>query len=395
MKALIIGGGIAGAVSAMALQKAGLKPVLFEAFDRGADGVGAFLSLAVNGLTTLHAIGFDVAGLDGFDTPQMSVHLSDGKKLTELATGPKLESGIVSKTIKRSDLYTALRDEAVRRGVRIEYGKTLVNARNSPSGGVIASFADGAETGGDLLIGADGLHSRVRQIIDPKAPKARYVGLLSTGGYAHKIQVPGAPGVRQMFFGKRCFFCYMLHPNGDVWWFANPARAKEPTKAELAAIAPEQWRTELIDLFAQDATPAVEIIRATENIMAGWSAYDFPTVPVWHRDRMIIIGDAAHATSPSSGQGASMAIEDAVTLAKCLRDEPQIEAAFSAYERLRRERVERVVELGKRNGYGKTPGMFGRVARDRALRIIFGTSKSKGKGGGLPSWVVDGAVGWQ
>jgi FAD-dependent urate hydroxylase len=393
MKALIIGGGIAGAVSAMALQKAGLEPVLFEAFDRGADGVGAFLTLAVNGLTTLRAIGFDVAGLDGFDTPLMSVHLSDGKKLTELAIGPKLESGIVSKTIKRSDLYTALRDEAVRRGVRIEYGKTLVNAHNSPSGGVIASFADGTETSGDLLIGTDGLRSRVRQIIDPKAPKARYVGLLSTGGYAHKIQVPGEPGVRQMFFGQRCFFCYTLHPNGDVWWFANPARAKEPTKAELAAITPEQWRAELIDLFAQDATPAVEIIRATENIIAGWSAYDFPTVPVWHRDRMIIIGDAAHATSPSSGQGASMAIEDAVALAKCLRDEPQIEAAFSAYEHLRRERVERVVELGKRNGYGKMLGMFGRVARDRALRIVFGTSK--GKGSGLPSWVFDGAVTWQ
>jgi hypothetical protein len=70
------------------------------------------------------------------------------------------------------------------------------------------------------------------------------------------------------------------------------------------------------------------IIRATKEILAGWNTYDFPTVPTWHNERMIIIGDAAHAASPSSGQGASMAIKDAVVLAKCLRDEPCIEDAL-------------------------------------------------------------------
>ncbi|MER6989667.1 FAD-dependent monooxygenase [Saccharopolyspora hirsuta] len=71
---------------------------------------------------------------------------------------------------------------------------------------------------------------------------------------------------------------------------------------------------------------------------------------------MIIVGDPAHATSPASGQGASMAIEDAVTLAKCLRDADSVPAAFTAYESLHRARVERVVAQGKRNGDGKTLG---------------------------------------
>jgi 2-polyprenyl-6-methoxyphenol hydroxylase-like FAD-dependent oxidoreductase len=76
------------------------------------------------------------------------------------------------------------------------------------------------------------------------------------------------------------------------------------------------------------------------------------TVPTWHNDRMVIIGDAAHATSPSSGQGASMAIEDSIVLAKCLRDVPDTSAAFTAFEELRRNRVERVVRYGKRSGDG-------------------------------------------
>ena len=74
---------------------------------------------------------------------------------------------------------------------------------------------------------------------------------------------------------------------------------------------------------------------------------------------MVIIGDAVHATSPSSGQGASMAIEDAVVLAKCLRDIPDTAAAFASFKKLRRERVERVVKHGKRSGDGKAPGRIG------------------------------------
>src|SRR5690242_2551609 len=89
-----------------------------------------------------------------------------------------------------------------------------------------------------------------------------------------------------------------------------------------------------------------------------------PTIPTWHRNAMVIIGDAAHATSPSSGQGASMAIEDAVVLAKCLRDVGEPRRAFAAYEQLRRERVQRVVRYSTRIGRSKTAGPAARWLRD-------------------------------
>ncbi|HET6707587.1 FAD-dependent oxidoreductase [Amycolatopsis sp.] len=370
-RALIIGGGVAGTITAIALHEAGHEPVVFEAYDRDSEGVGAFLTLAVNGLDALLPLGLkDVVRSVGFDSPRMSIGLGNGTRLAEFPLGGALPDGTVSQTVLRSDLYVALRDEAARRGVRVEYGKRLTDASQTNTH-VSAKFSDGSHTEGDLLIGADGLRSRVRTIIDPHAPSPRYVRLLNTGGFAEGLDLPDEPGVLNMVFGRRVFFCHVVSPDGRVWWFANPARRTEPTAAELSGLTGENFRKELLDLVARDRTPATEIIRATRRIYPAWPTYDFPTVPVWHRGRMVIIGDAAHATSPAAGQGASMAIEDAVTLGKCLRDVPDVERALAAYEGLRRERVEAVVAAGKRNGDDKVIGPVGRVVRDFFIKRAF------------------------
>jgi FAD-dependent urate hydroxylase len=234
------------------------------------------------------------------------------------------------------------------------------------------------------------VHSRTRRIIDPSAPRARYVPVLNIGGYAHGVRVRAEPGTFRMVFGKRAFFGYAVHPSGEVWWFANPPRAEEPTSAELAAIGTEQWREMLANLFAEDATPAVEIVRATPGKLAGWATHDLPFVPTWHRGPMIVIGDAAHATAPSSGQGASMAIEDAVVLARCLRDLPETRQAFAAYEGLRRGRVERVAAHGARTSNSKVAGPVGRALRDLMLPVIL---KRVARGGSL-AWMHDHHIDW-
>ena len=375
--ALVIGGGVAGPVAAMALQRVGIDATIYEAHPRGADDIGAFLTLQINGISALRAIEADhvVAGL-GFATPVMRFTSGSGRYLGAVSTGGALPDGTVGQTIRRADLYRALRDEALRRGARIAYGKRLIDA-GSTGDGVTATFADGTRATADLLIGADGIRSRVRTLIDPAAPRARYVPLLNIGGYA-SIRPDVPVGEYHMVFGRRAFFGYVVAPDGTTWWFANPPRRDEPGAGELAAMSDEQWRAWLLDLFRVDRSPAVDIIRATPRPLRGWATYDIPTVPTWHNDTMGIIGDAAHATSPSAGQGASMAIEDAVVLAKCLRDLPTVPAAFAAYEALRRERVERVVAAGARSGSTKIAGPVGRVFRDLAmplfLRMVAGRS---------------------
>jgi FAD-dependent urate hydroxylase len=146
----------------------------------------------------------------------------------------------------------------------------------------------------------------------------------------------------------------------------------------------------LVGLFAEDDTPAVEIIRATSGELSGWATHDLPSVPTWHRGPLIIIGDAAHATAPSSGQGASMAIEDAVVLARCLRDLTEIPRAFTAYERLRRARVERIVAHGARTSNSKAAGPVGRVLRDLMMPAIL---KRVANGGSL-AWMHDYHIDW-
>lgn len=382
--ALIAGGGIAGPVTAMALQKAGIDATVYEAYDRTADGVGAFLTLATNGLAALRTLDLHALVRErGFDTPSMSIGLGDGP-FAEFDFGEPLPDGTVTQTITRAAIYTALRDEAVRRGVRIEYGKGLTSASSTPDG-VTATFADGSAAQGDLLVGADGLRSTTRVIIDPSAPSPRYVPLLNAGGYAHGIDLDVEPGRMHMVFGRHCFYAYVVHPSGDVWWFANPRQPRELSRKELARVL---WREKLLGLFGREDGPARDLIEATPEIFAGWNTYDFPKVPMWHRDRMVIIGDAAHATSPASGQGASMAIEDAVTLGKCLRDIGELPAAFERYEGLRRERVERVVKQGKRNGDGKS---LGPVMR-RVLPLMIRLAKPSAAG---MRWLYGHRVEWE
>jgi 2-polyprenyl-6-methoxyphenol hydroxylase-like FAD-dependent oxidoreductase len=94
-------------------------------------------------------------------------------------------------------------------------------------------------------------------------------------------------------------------------------------------------------------------------------------VPVWHRGRLAILGDALHAPSPSSGQGASMALEDAVVLAASLRDAEAVTDALAAFETTRRARVERIVAVGARSSSSKIPGRVGRVPMEAMMRLVF------------------------
>jgi FAD-dependent urate hydroxylase len=389
-KALIIGGGVAGSVTAMALQRAGIDAVVYEAYPQTTEEVGSYLSVASNGLDALRAIQADRPVLAaGFPTPLNVLWSGTGRRLGTVSNGGRRPDGTVAHTIKRARLYRALQQQAADRGIPFEFGKRLVDAGAGPGGGVVARFEDGTRATADLLVGADGVHSATRRLIDPAAPEGRYVGLVNFGGYTPNARVAAEPGNWQMSFGRRAFFGYVLDPAAGAVWFANVPRAKV-SQAERAATTAEQWQAQLVDLFASDRGPAADLIAAGRLQLAGDNTYDLPSVPTWHKGPMIVIGDAAHAPSPTSGQGASMAAEDAVVLAKSLRDLPDIPRAFAAYEQLRRRRVERIVAQGARTGSTKTQGPVGRVVRDLLLPLVFRflvTDRSM-------AWIYDHHLDW-
>lgn len=325
-KALIIGGGIAGAVTAMALQKAGITPVIYEAYDTGADDIGAFLTIMRNGMNALHAVEAHQPVIDaGF--PATDVEYLDGSG-TRITLNP-MRGG--AQTLKRAALYRVLHDEATRRGITLHHGKRLVSA-STVDGVVRAQFKDGTTTEGDLLVGADGIHSATRAIIDPEAPAPRSTGLTIAYGYTKAASFQQSADAYRMIAGNRAFFGYTTAPDGETWWFS---RAPE---LDLSTATKQNF----IDLLADDKTPAAEIVRSTDDLFIT-NAYDVPETRYWHNDSMVLVGDAAHAASPAAGQGASMALEDSVILGQCLRDIADRRAAFEKYTGIRRSRVERLV----------------------------------------------------
>jgi len=389
--ALVIGAGVAGPVLAMALQKAGLHAELYEGAETMADDRGSWLTLQVNGMDALRAVdAHHVVERLGFPSLRMRFHSGTGRELGVMTMGDPLPDGTVSRLMPRSDLYRALRDEAVARGAQIRLGARLTGAERVGDR-VRATFADGSTAEGDLLVGCDGIRSRVRTIIDPAAPPVRYVPVLNVGGLVEDFPLDTPSDEFQMMFGKRCFFGWSATPSGGVAWFANPPRPEEPGPGVLSAMSDADWRAWLLELLSDDDSPACDIVRATPGPLFGWATFDIPSVPTWHRDRMIVIGDAAHATSPASGQGAAMAIEDAVVLAKCLRDLP-VERAFAHFEGLRRTRVEAVVAAGKRGSSQKAPGPVGRVLRDTFMPMML--RRLSTKGGVSPEWLHRHHIEW-
>jgi FAD-dependent urate hydroxylase len=367
--ALVIGGGVAGMAGAMALAKAGITATVFEAHPSGADGVGVFLTLASNGIDALRVLGAAEGVLAaGFATPSITLRSYTGKLLGHTRTGSTLPDRTPSHTLRRADLYSALRRQAGACGIPVVTGRRLVRIEEQADG-VVAGFADGSEASADVLIGADGVWSFVRRHIDRRAAEPRYSGLLTTGGYARDVPVDSPPGTYEMIFGRRAFFGYVAAHGGEVWWFANLPSRHAPGRDRVRP-APEQVESQLLELFRDDAGPAVGLIRATGPVSTPTAIHTLPHLRRWYGGRCVVIGDAAHAPSPSSGQGASLAIEDAVVLARCLRDTDSPRSAFTTFERARRERVERIVKYAERINSNKAPGPVARAVRDLVLPSI-------------------------
>ncbi|SNS94853.1 2-polyprenyl-6-methoxyphenol hydroxylase [Asanoa hainanensis] len=359
--ALVIGGGIAGPATAMALRKAGIDATVYEAATtpRG----GAFLTLAPNGVDALRVLDAEESALaNAFPTPGITLRSTTGKVLGSSSTG-----GSRSFTLRRSDLYRGLSASAAERDIPALTGKRFVGLSETATG-VEASFADGTTATADVLIGADGIHSAVRRAIEPTAPPPAYAGLVGNGGFAPPVSaVTAAPGHYEMIFGRRAFFGYLVAPGDEIWWFANVPHRPEPTRAELAAV---DWRSRLRELFADDEGPALPIIDATPEFVPMDPISSVRGLRSWHSNRVVLVGDAAHAPTPTSGQGASLSIEDGLVLAKCLRDHASPADAFARYEAARRPRVEAIIKAAARSNSSKAAGPVGRVIRDAVLPTI-------------------------
>jgi 2-polyprenyl-6-methoxyphenol hydroxylase-like FAD-dependent oxidoreductase len=327
MRVIIVGGGIGGLAAAIALGRRGHRVVLLERTAR-LDAAGAGITLFANAMRALDRLGVgDAVRASGAPAEHSAILTSSGRPLLALP-GDLLEGAIA---IRRGDLQTALSDAA--QSVRLG---ALVTSVELAGDGATAKIEDGAEEQGDLLIGADGVRSVVRAAVAPALP--RYAGYTAWRGIS-PVPIQNGQLTESWGVGER----FGLVDLGlQSYWFASAnVREAEPERAG-------ERKPELMRRFASWHAPIEAVLEATpDDAILRNDVYYLDPLPRWSRGRIVLLGDAAHATTPGIGQGAAQALEDAVALADALDAEAEIEDALARYESIRRPRVELTHRLSR------------------------------------------------
>lgn len=372
-RALIVGAGIAGPVTALALARAGIDAVVVDAHPEPGAGIGGSLALAPNGTAALEIVGAaDAVRARSLPIERSSMSVAD----RVVGDTPRLPGQEPLRMIRRGELHAALRAAADAASIEVQYGRRVI-AVDESADGVTARFEDGSSMGADVLVGADGVHSLVRRLIDPSAPDAGYTGMLGFEGASAGVAVDREPGDMVFAFGRRAYYLYWPLHDGGVGWGVNLPTERYQSFVEARETSTEDWLRALRTAVRHDTPGRALLERADPDaLQAVGGLHIMPPVPTWWRGRMALVGDAVHAPSNSTGQGASLAIESAIELARCLRDLPTPESAFARFEQLRRGRVEAIARRGARINRAKTPGPIGRALMSVLLPRLIRTAGS-------------------
>jgi 2-polyprenyl-6-methoxyphenol hydroxylase-like FAD-dependent oxidoreductase len=373
-KALIIGAGIAGPVTAIFLKKTGIDAQLFEAWPYST-GIGGGLQIAPNGMHVLAEIGLaDEMTRRGSIAESFDFYSQSGVHLGSVNQNMKARFGQPAVNMCRATLNEAIVNKAWCDNVELAFEKRLVSIEDRADQPVIAHFDDGSSAEGDFLIGADGVHSVVRQHVIPDGPKPFDSGLIGFGGFAPRSLIENSSiGQRvETTFGQSGFFgygfCSSDSHDGVMWWSTQPGRGTDA--AAFRAMSQDAIKQHLLNFHAGWHDPIPRLLKAAENIIVT-ATLDVATLPTWSRKRTLLVGDAAHATSPHAGQGASLALEDAMRLGRLMQNGQYLGVTFEAFESERRPRAERVVALARRNGNNKREfSATGAWIRDRMLKLL-------------------------
>jgi 2-polyprenyl-6-methoxyphenol hydroxylase-like FAD-dependent oxidoreductase len=354
----VIGAGVAGSAAALALTRLGAEITVHEAYPDPAGPVGSFLSLAANGLNCLDALGNDVTATvtaAGFDVPLQRMWAARGTCLGQVARNRRATDPRPSTTVRRADLVDALRKAATAAGAVIDTGSRVTDPEH------LRALTREA----DLVVGADGMWSVTRTLLDPAALAPRYARVYSLSGTAAvpTTGIDPEPGVFNMVFSRGGAFIHLTAPDGIIWWNAQVSDPIEPGPEQLARTTP----ADLAAIF-HDSRQAAAIL-ADAAIETRTLTHVLPATPRRHDERTVLIGDAVHPVG--AGQGASMALEDAIVLTRQLAQAPSVPDAVAAFDHARQQRLKKMTVSARRNRDAKTMGPIQARVRDVVMPLVF------------------------
>jgi 2-polyprenyl-6-methoxyphenol hydroxylase-like FAD-dependent oxidoreductase len=343
-KALVIGGGFSGMSAAIELCKRGVAVDLVE-IDPGWRSYGAGISIGGATLRAFRTLGIlerflaEGAAFDGID-----LFAADGRPLGHLPTprfaGPDVPG---NGAVMRPVLAKMLADATLAAGAEVRLGCTFKTLRQDAEG-VEVDFTDGRCTRYDLVIGADGLYSKLRGAILPAAPKPRYSG---QGTWRAVLPRTADVNCTQLWVGPGLKIGVNPVSKDEIYLFANEMRPSN----EL--VPPEHFLSMLRERLARFPAPHLQAFadQLDERSLIVYRPLEGLLVPrPWYRGRVVLIGDAVHATTPHLASGACIGIEDALVLAEEVERADTVEHALAAFEARRWERCRMVVENSGRLG---------------------------------------------
>jgi 2-polyprenyl-6-methoxyphenol hydroxylase-like FAD-dependent oxidoreductase len=326
---LIVGGGIAGLTAAIALRQRGFSPELIEC-EPAWRAAGAGIALQPNAMRLLRALGVGAAVEQaGAPLQRFKYCTSQGEVLAEIDLVELWKEVGRGAGVERTKLQEALLRALT--GAQCRLG-TWITTLGPKKGSVGVRFSDGRSEDYDLIVGADGIRSSVRSFsISDAAPS--YTGQMGWRSLAPIRR--DTPDEVQFWLGDGCFFGLFPVSNKHTYGFGYINELER--RHDLAQGRLERLR-ERFAAFGGLVKAYLATLEREEQIH--WAAIESLELDHWHEGRVVLIGDAAHASSPMMGQGGCMAIEDAAVLAELLQSSESVEAALNAYVLRRRARVD-------------------------------------------------------
>ncbi|GHF41637.1 2-polyprenyl-6-methoxyphenol hydroxylase-like FAD-dependent oxidoreductase [Amycolatopsis bartoniae] len=360
---LVVGGGLAGAATAIALADGGVAVDLVE-INPGIAALGSGITLQGNALRELRKLGVwervRAAGY-GFDSLGLRAPDSKGTLLAEFPDartgGPDLPATL---GMPRPDLARILHERAVEAGVRIRFGVTVTGL--DPEGAEV-SFSDGSSARYDLVVGADGIRSSVRRLLGIDLDtRATGMGIWRAFGPR-----PASVTRTDLFYGGPCYIAGYC-PTGENSLYAYVVEDAR----DRSGLSPQERLATMRELASAYHGPWDDIrATLTDPSRVHYTWFETHVLPApWHRGRVVLIGDAAHSCPPTLAQGGAQALEDAAVLTELLLAADSLDdALWQAFTDRRYARAAAVVAASVQLGQwlldseqGDVPGLMGRVA---------------------------------